>query len=224
METIQLVAAYAIPVILAYLIGSVNSAIIVTKIIAGKDIRDYDSKNAGMTNVLRNFGKIPALITLIGDFGKGILAVILGRLLFTFITGYEIDASQNIQIIAYLSAAFAIIGHIFPLYYNFKGGKGILTTAGILVLLDPFVFLYAFSAFIVVLLISRYVSLSSISAAIACPISVLLINIYQQQSPQTTAFHTVFYFLTAILVIFMHRKNIKRLLKKEEPKIGKKVK
>ncbi len=111
-------------VVLSYLFGSVNFAIIVTKLFAKKDIRDFGSGNAGMTNVLRTLGKGPAALTFLGDFAKGALSVLITRLVFTVL----LKQPDNF-VVEYAAAFSALLGHIFPLYYGFKGGKGIAVSA-----------------------------------------------------------------------------------------------
>lgn len=121
-----------------YLLGSIDFAIIVCKIVAGKDIRDYGSGNAGLTNVLRVFGKGPALATLAGDFSKAVLGVLFARLMFSlWLPTTQFDG-------AYIGGLFVLLGHIFPLYYHFKGGKGVLTCAGIALVVNPLAFYSVF--------------------------------------------------------------------------------
>ncbi|MCL2014598.1 MAG: glycerol-3-phosphate 1-O-acyltransferase PlsY [Oscillospiraceae bacterium] len=217
METLALVCVYVTSIAAAYLLGSVNSAIIVTGIISKKqkDIRDLGSKNAGMTNVLRNFGIVPAIITLLGDFGKGILAVVLGRLVYSFFTD-----GNNIVIISYLCAVFVILGHIFPVFYKFKGGKGILTSTGMIAVIDPLVCALIVSIFLVLIFITRYVSLSNIFASISYPIFTTAILISGNENAQTIAAQAVFTCSIAALLVFMHRENIKRLIHGTESRIG----
>lgn len=216
MDTFLLIAALLLSGVLAYLIGSVNFAIIVTRIFAKKDIRDYGSGNAGMTNVLRTVGKLPALLVTIGDFCKGMLAVFLGHLLLAWIGG-------GIPFYAdYLIALLVMLGHCFPVFYGFKGGKGILVSAGVIVVLNWKVFLVILAVFAIVVIVSRIVSLASISAAVAFPIATLVFALIGK------APHPFLDTLSALLiggiVVFMHRSNIKRLLNGTENKLGQKKK
>ena len=119
----MLVIAILLTAVVSYLLGSCNSAIIVGKLIQKKDIRDYGSHNAGLTNTLRCFGKGCAALTLIGDLGKGIVAVLLSKGIFHLLQVGFTDA-QDLQLVGYIAGIFAILGHVFPLYYGFKGGKG----------------------------------------------------------------------------------------------------
>lgn len=139
--------------LISYLLGSISFAVIVSRALAHKDVRDYGSGNAGLTNVVRNFGKLPGLLTLVGDFSKGVVAVMLGRVIFDRLAGLEPQYG------ACVAGLFVIIGHIFPVFFGFRGGKGVLTTAGIALVIDPRVFLIAVSIFIIVFLITRIVSI-----------------------------------------------------------------
>ncbi len=216
MDTFLLITALLLSGFLAYLIGSVNFAIIVTRIFAKKDIRNYGSGNAGMTNVLRTVGKLPALLVTIGDFCKGMLAVFLGHLLLAWIGG-------GVPFYAdYLIALLVMLGHCFPVFYGFKGGKGILVSAGVILVLNWQVFLVILAVFVIVVVISRIVSLASISAAVAFPIATLVFAlIYSAPHP---FLDTLSALLIGGIVIFMHRSNIKRLLNGTENKLGQKKK
>lgn len=215
MELFRLILSVVLAGVLAYLIGSINFAIIVSKLFAKKDIRDYGSGNAGMTNVLRTFGKLPAVITTVGDFCKGIIAVLLGHFMIQFIGG-----ATDVFYADYLMALLALLGHCFPVFYRFKGGKGILVSAGIILILNPIVFLVILAVFIVVVAISKIVSLASISAAVAFPIATLVQGLMVHS--ELVWFDTLSALLIGGIVIFMHRSNIKRLLNGTENKFGKK--
>jgi len=221
MENITLLSAFIIPAVIAYLLGSINSAIIITKLIYKKDIREFGSNNAGMTNVLRTFGKKPAAVTLIFDFGKGILAVILGRIIFSCFINAE-----SLFAVSYICAILAIIGHIFPIYYGFRGGKGVLTTAGMMIILDPLVFLGVAIVFLIVVIFSRYISLSSVIASVFYPILTALRLVFfddQYYEIQTIFINITLAAIIAVLIIFMHRSNIGRLIRGEESKLGQKI-
>lgn len=202
-----------ISAIIGYLLGSVNFAIIVSKVFAHDDIRKHGSGNAGMTNVLRTLGKGPALITLIGDFSKGIISVLLVRLLLHFICG--IDGFYPAD---YIVALTALLGHVFPLYYGFKGGKGILVSFGALMILSPISGLICFGGFLIAVLLTRYVSLGSIIAGLLYPLSIMLLTYLS--NGQIHWIEVVFSLPIAGLVIFMHRSNIIRLIHHEENKLS----
>ncbi len=200
---------------LAYILGSFNSAIFITKKFYNKNIKKLGSKNAGMTNVLRNFGKMPALITLIGDMLKGFISILICNILcFKFFT------SEDLTVFKYIVLIFALLGHIFPVFYNFKGGKGILVVAGSLILVNLKVFLALLAVFLIVFKITKIVSLSSLSCAFILPVSTFLMNYFNHQlSTKTTVITTIITTVVSIIIIFAHRENIIRLLEKKEPKI-----
>ncbi len=211
----MIILSVALAAICAYLLGSINSAIIVSKVFAKKDIRDFGSGNAGLTNVLRTFGKGPAAFVLVGDFMKGVLSVIIGNLLFRYLGGVE-----GFMFGGYVAAVFAVLGHVFPIFYGFKGGKGILVTAGVMVMLDPIVLCIILGTFIIVVLISKIVSLASIAAAIVYPFATLGVGFLMNRG--TPIWDALLALLISALVIYMHRANIKRLLNHTEPKLGQK--
>lgn len=197
--------------VVPYLLGSIDFAIVVCKIVAGEDIRKYGSGNAGLTNVLRVFGKGPALATLIGDFSKAILGVLFARLMLSlWIPTALFDG-------AYVGGLFVLLGHIFPVYYHFKGGKGVLTCAGIALVVNPLAFLIGMTCFVIIVLITRYVSLGSIVSIVVFAVSVGLLNFINQR-PVWFEFGLAAVF--AAIVVFMHRSNIKRLLAGTENKLS----
>lgn len=190
----------------AYLLGSLNFAIIVSKKLYGKDIRKYGSHNAGMTNMFRTFGKKAGLLTLAGDAGKALVSVLLGRLLLG-------------EDGAYLAGLFCILGHIAPAYYRFKGGKGVVVTAVTVAIIDPVIFAVLVVVFALVFLIWRYVSLASVIAAFVYPGAVFIsaqIRSGGQGMPYMTAM--LFSAFVALLILFLHRENIKRIFERTESK------
>ena len=197
-------------IVLSYLAGSIPTSIICSKLFKGIDIRDYGSGNAGGTNAMRVLGwKIGSLVMLI-DIGKGIFAT----LVISQIRIDPVNLSPNlIQIIAGMSA---ILGHIWTIFAGFKGGKGVGTAAGMLFALYPIAGVVCVAIFATVLLTTRYVSLSSMSAAVAFPVVVLLFKNWRGYSGELIYF-AVF---IAILIVFTHRSNIKRLLRGEESRTG----
>jgi len=190
-----------ISAVAGYLLGSINTSLVVGKFY-GTDVRKHGSGNAGATNTLRTLGKTAALFVLIGDILKGILACLIGLMVF----------GRTGEIIA---GSLAIIGHNWPLYFGFRGGKGVLTSFSVLLVIDYKIALLVLLAFIIVTLATRYVSLSSISAAVALPILAIILK--------RDLGLIVFYALLGLLVIIRHRSNIERILKGTEPKIGKKA-
>ena len=219
------ILALLISAIISYLLGSCNSAIIVVKLLKHEDVRTKGSKNAGLTNTYRCYGAVPALFTLIGDLAKGIVAVVLSRMVFNaFNTGFTDFMSlfgQNWQpmanghntiFVGYIAGFFAIIGHIFPIYYGFKGGKGVLVASSILLVIDPITFCIVIPFFILVVAISKYISVGSISSAIAYPIITLVSQLLRSSFTTQEAIVDANLTLgTGILLIYMHKTNIERL-------------
>ena len=151
----------------AYLLGSINSAILVSYFYAKDDIRKHGSGNAGMTNILRTYGKGPAALTALGDFGKGAVAVLIGRLIFHILGIDDVDGG-------YAAGFFALVGHLFPLYFGFKGGKGVLTSSGVVFVIHPLIFFIIAVIVIPTMFITKIVSLGSLLAAILFPIMTFL--------------------------------------------------
>lgn len=215
MQIFRLVLALVLSGVVAYLIGSVNFAIIVTRIFAHEDIRKYGSGNAGMTNVLRTLGKGPAALVTIGDFCKGVLAVLISYLLLRTVGGTAPPFYTN-----YVVAVMVLLGHCFPVFYGFRGGKGILVSAGVILVLNPLILLALLAIFLVVVIASRIVSLASITVAVAYPILTLIFGLVGQDP------YLLWDVLVALCVggavVWMHRANIRRLIDGTEHKFGQK--
>lgn len=186
--------------IVSYLLGSINSAVIISKKIYGYDVRDYGSGNAGMTNMFRSFGKAAGFLTLGGDVLKALLSVVLG---FVLLGGPG----------QYVAGFFCMLGHIFPLYFHFKGGKGVIVSAITVLLIDPLVFLILALIFGLMFLATQIISASSLTAAFFFPMVVYAFNM---QHPNIM--YLLFSILMAFFVIAMHKENIHRLLNKTEKK------
>lgn len=212
----------------AYLLGSLNSAIIVTKITAKEDIRSYGSGNAGATNVLRSQGKLPALLTTAGDLLKSIIAVLIGgwllqdlNLVYTGLESYRVSPIGAELVGRYLAGFFCIIGHLFPLYFGFRGGKGVLTTLGMMLILDWRVALICLGFFIVTVLISRMVSLGSVIAAALLPVFTYIFRTFvEHQTTGVVWFCTSMAVLIAAILIIKHIPNIKRIAAGTESKLS----
>lgn len=210
-----------ITAVVSYLLGSINSSIIIVRLLEHKDIRDYGSGNAGLTNTLRVCGKKCALFTLVGDLGKGIIAVLLSKWICCLLGIAESITSDNIYFIGYVAGIFAIIGHIFPLYYKFKGGKGVLVGVSVFIVIDWKMFLILIVIFAIVLAISKYVSLGSIIAAGFCPVLTFLLQYFTTDlSISYIVLSTVLSAVMGGMVIFMHRSNIERLKNGTENKFS----
>ena len=203
--------------IIAYLLGSIPSAVWIGKKYYGIDIREHGSKNAGTTNMLRVLGKRAAIPVFIIDFFKGFLAVQL-----TFIMKFDESITPawliNLRIIATI---VVVLGHIFPIFANFKGGKGVATLVGAVTGIYPPIMLLCFATWLLVFAIWHYVSLASMVAGCCFPIFVLVFSsiTYNPAAPFMSVPFIVFSWLIAVLLVWTHRKNIRRLLDGTESKI-----
>ncbi|RSL33477.1 glycerol-3-phosphate 1-O-acyltransferase [Salibacterium salarium] len=209
-----------ISIIIAYLLGSISFSYVVARKIKKIDIRKHGSGNAGATNILRVLGKGPAILVLSLDVLKGVAAVWIAKWLEiaevfpTFTTLGEIEGLASA-----LAGAAAIVGHNWPIYYGFKGGKGVATTIGVVVSLVFFPTLYVGLAAITAIIVTRYVSLGSLIFAVGTPILIGFTKSYYGHPDP-------YFYLTAvfgILTVWKHRTNVERLLKGTEHKIGKKI-
>jgi glycerol-3-phosphate acyltransferase PlsY len=205
---------------IGYLLGSLNFSIIVVRMMTGRDIRDMGSRNAGLTNTLRCAGKNCALLTLLGDLLKGIIAVLLARGICHLMHAGMLPGNDT-HYIGYIAGLFAIIGHVFPIYYGFKGGKGVLVGAASFIAVDYKVFLALLAIFVVMLALSRYVSLASIISTAYCPLATLLMSwIVDDYSFGRSFLYMLLSLPMAAMVIWMHRSNIQRLLDGNENKFS----
>jgi glycerol-3-phosphate acyltransferase PlsY len=199
------VAALILSLVLAYVAGSVPSAIWAGKLFHGIDIREHGSGNAGATNTIRVLGWKTGIPVLILDLAKGWLASSLPLFLHAAESG-----SEQMMILQIACGMIAIAGHVFPAFAGFRGGKGVATTFGVLLALQPWLTLTCAGIFLVVLLITGYVSLGSIIAAIAVPI--LLMTLFHTDS----LFFRIFSVVVALALVITHYQNITRLIKGEE--------
>lgn len=190
--------------VIGYLLGSANSAILVGKVVKNVDIRTLGSGNAGATNTLRTLGKGPAVMVVIGDALKGVFAVLIGWWL-----GGEVGGL--------IGGFSAVLGHNWPIYFKFKGGKGILTSAIVILMVTPKIGLVVVIFSIIVIAVTRYVSLGSIAGAVLFPIMVLVIENGKIEL-------ALFALMLGILAIIRHHANIKRLFAGTESKLGAKGK
>ncbi|CAG5084447.1 glycerol-3-phosphate 1-O-acyltransferase PlsY [Parvicella tangerina] len=195
-------------IILAYLIGSIPSAIWVSKWFFGIDVRDYGSKNAGATNTFRVIGKKAGFPVLFFDILKGWASVTF----LSMLSSYELGSNQHINLQLAVGLA-AVFGHVYPIYERFKGGKGVATLLGIVLAINFPAAGVSFILFLLTYIISQYVSLGAITAAFFFPF--ITVYVFKATSPTLIYFSVVISFL----VIFTHRKNIERLLKKKENKM-----
>lgn len=204
----KLIAACILVAAEAYLLGSIVFGILISKHFCHDDVRTHGSGSAGMTNMLRNYGKAAGAATAVGDVAKGAVAVILGRLIFAWMlpgTGIEPVCG------AYLAGIFAVIGHTLPVYFGFKGGKGVLVGAGAILATSPVVVLALLIIFLIEFAITRIVSLGSIIVAGLYPILAIVYWAWQGANLPSLVFIGVCAAIMGGMVIYMHRSNIQRL-------------
>ena len=206
-------AAYIIIAIIAYLVGSINFSVIISKRMAGFDVREKGSGNAGTTNMLRNLGVKAAVITLLCDILKGVVVILIAILVGNIINGLD-DA-----LLVQLAGIFVIIGHTFPIFFKFRGGKGIATSLGVLLMINWQIGLICLVFALVLMAITRMVSVGSIAAAILFPVLVIFIG-QNYIVPVNNWSYLIFSVIIAILVLFNHRKNLKRIFTGKENKIS----
>lgn len=206
----------------SYMLGSVCFSIIFTNFFKkGEDIRNLGSKNAGFTNVLRSVGSLAAIFTMLGDFLKCVVAILISRFIFSFVT----TDFFTLQYISLFSGIFCSIGHIFPCWFNFKGGKSILVSAAAILMTDWKILLILICIFLLVLLIYKIVSLSSIVVAVAYPILNILILFFRKNVLNLTypkhyiLTSTFFCLIISGIVLLKHKSNMIRLLNGTEKKI-----
>ncbi len=223
--------ACLVVLVVSYLLGSISSSIIITKMYKMGDIRDYGSGNAGATNVLRTVGKKASALTFLFDFLKCVIAVVLGRLIISYIAAHYGLIPEVAQFGAYAAGLSCMMGHMYPIYYGFKGGKGIVTSAALIALVDWRVFIVVFSIFLLMMFWKKIVSLSSIIGIGLYPAVTFLINFFFnfEGSPINIENGAPLYYLISITVISLiisvviitkHSENIKRLIKGTEKPIS----
>lgn len=204
-------------VIFAYLIGSINFAVIFSKAFTKKDIRESGSGNAGATNVMRVNGIVPGILTFVFDALKGFVACEAGKIVFNYY--YAEGANFGLTSAyagAYICAVACMVGHIFPIFFGFKGGKGVATSVGIFSVCCPIAIIIGLAVFAILTVISRYVSLSSLVATI---VVVTLATVFRNdQTPMIT--QVICCFIMATLIYYKHISNIKRLISGTENRIG----
>ena len=210
------VALIAICMIVPYLLGSINPAIIFSKLFYHDDVRSHGSGNAGTTNILRTYGKKMAALTFGCDFLKAAVSVIIGSLIY----GKTIGGA--------IAGLFVIIGHMFPIYYKFKGGKGVLATASMALILSPIPFLILFLIFVLIVGTSKYVSLGSVTVAVLYPVvlSAYFSFRFPAMEHPLPGFAALTSIALAIIIVWCHRGNLVRISNRTERKIsfGKKPK
>lgn len=213
-----------IVVILSYLIGSVNFSIILSRVVAKNDIRNSGSGNAGATNMYRTYGKIAGIATMVGDIVKVVVAIWIARLILG-----EAFYLQYVGLINCFAGFFCVMGHMFPAFFKFKGGKGVATCAGMILVLDWRIFLIEFAIFVIVIAITKMVSVGSIAMAVAYPfLTYFFYNVSAKYVMTSVDVANEQWVLTIIavffslVIIFKHRENIKRIVNGNENKVGSK--
>jgi glycerol-3-phosphate acyltransferase PlsY len=191
--------------LVAYLLGSIPSAVWLGKWLHGIDVREHGSKNAGATNCFRVLGKRTGTLVLLIDISKGVLSMILSK--------YLLDETGS-MVLLMLAAGICVLGHVFPVFAGFRGGKGVATSLGVFLGLNPLTAITCILVFLVVFLLTRYVSLSSITAAFTLPF--ISFFLFHQEETERLWFNVIL----SCIVIIAHRKNIKRLWKGEEQRMN----
>lgn len=206
-----MIAYYIVIAIIAYLIGSISFSVIISKKMAGFDVREKGSGNAGSTNVLRSVGKKAAALTLVCDILKGVVAILLATLLGNIVK--ELDGVLLVQV----AAIAVVIGHTFPIFFGFKGGKGVATSLGVLLLINWQIGLICLVFALVIMALTRMVSAGSVLAAILFPVLTLFIG---QEHFIVSGNYFIFSVIMALIVAFNHRTNITRILNGTENKLS----
>ena len=205
-------ASYIIVAIVAYLLGSISFSVIISKKMAGFDVREKGSGNAGATNMLRSIGKGAAALTLLADALKGVVAI-----LFAIIVGAIVKDTDK-ALLVQIAGIAVVLGHTFPIFFGFKGGKGIATSLGVLLMTNWKIALICLVFALVLMALTKMVSMGSVGAAILFPVLVLFINTNYTVSEGSSYF--VYSVILAVLVAFNHRSNIKRILNGTENKLS----
>ena len=198
------VISAVICIVFPYLLGSMNFAIMVSKRKYNQDIRDFGSGNAGATNVMRTFGKSAAVLTFGGDALKAFVSAMIG---YAALGKYG----------AYIAGLFCVLGHVFPVFYKFKGGKGVVTLAISILMCNWIVFIILLLLFVLIVLTTKYISLGSVMCALLYPV---VLDRVEKFLYGGTGAYVIFALMTSALIIFMHRENIKRLMKGKENKFS----
>ncbi len=204
----MLVAGIVLCALIGYLLGSLNFALILSGRLYKDDIRKHGSKNAGTTNMMRTYGSKAAGLTILGDMLKAIIAVILGNLLMGVYFG------------GYAAALGCVLGHVFPLFYGFKGGKGVATAAAAILILNPLAFLVVIAVFVLCVVCTRYVSLGSVLAAAVFPLLTFYTCFGNRNLSSGSGFAFLCAFAMAVIVIIKHHTNLSRLAHGTESKFS----
>ncbi len=203
----------------AYILGSLNFAVIFTNIFTKKDVRDYGSGNAGMTNVLRVAGPLPGILTFLCDSAKGAVACAIGRyIIFDYLSSHYLHRADWYLPIygALFCGIFCMLGHVFPIFFQFKGGKAVAVSVGIFAIVDWRCIVTVLLMFIVMILISRIVSISSLIATAAMPICIYF---YPRETGENLFVSVALTMVMVLIIYIKHTENIKRIFRGEEKPI-----
>lgn len=217
--------AYWISAVVAYLLGSLSFAVIFSWLFEKTDVRNYGSGNAGATNVFRSVGFWPGLLTFVLDFAKGAAAMALSTVIFNITCGKEAYVAER-SICFCIAGLFALLGHLYPLYFGFRGGKGVMTMAGIMLILSPLRLLLTLSVFIIAFAFTRTVSIGSCACALAYPVITFFELFFRYHKQQPDVYDTKYLVTQTIMavvfgaiILLKHRSNIKRIINGTEPKM-----
>lgn len=209
-------AAYIIVTVIAYLIGSINFSVLISKKMAGFDVREKGSGNAGTTNMLRSVGKKAAVITLVCDILKGVVSIVIA-----IIVG-NIAKNLDRELLLQIAGIAVVLGHTFPVFFGFKGGKGVATSLGVLLMSNWQIGLICLVFAVVLMALTRMVSLGSCAAAVLFPVLTLFINQHYTvlTDGKSGRVYFIYSVILAIIVLYNHRSNIKRILSGTENKLS----
>lgn len=203
-------ATYIIIAVIAYLIGSINFSVIISRKMAGFDVREKGSGNAGTTNMLRSVGKKAAAITLVCDILKGVIAILIAMLM------NKIFPNSNGALLVQIAGVAVILGHTFPIFFKFKGGKGVATSLGVLIMSNWQIGLICLVFALILIILTQMVSVGSIAAAILYPV----LTIFIPQNYILPGNYIIYSVVLAVIIVFNHRENVKRLLSGTENRIS----
>lgn len=216
MSVLNTVLIIIATIIISYLFGSISFAVIISNYIAHKDIRNMGSGNAGMTNVMRTLGAKAGIITFLLDSLKGVLACVIAKyIVFDYLYEQTLNAWFCPTYWGYICGIFCLLGHLFPIFFRFRGGKGVATCAGILLACNPMVFVIGISVFLIVFVFSKTISIASLFAVLSVVISTIFLT-ENTGLPNTDIIQIALVVIMAIIVVIKHKDNINRIKNGEE--------
>ena len=224
-DILRYVIGVLIAAVTGYLLGSLNGGIVSVRLLKHKDIRDFGSGNAGLTNVLRCFGKGCGILTMMIDLGKGAAAMAAAQAVCAKLGCAPIPEGisnpHDYRWLCYVASIFVVLGHVFPLWHGFRGGKGVLVGVSVFLVINPLTFLILMAIFGLVLWRTKYVSMASCTATLfVVPVTLLLEHFQRGVNWGLALLYTLLIAVPAVLVVYSHRENIQRLKNGTERKIG----